>query len=283
MKVVVTGGSGRIGTYVVRELAGRSHEVTAFDRVPPTVAGVRWLKGDVEDFGEVIAGLKGADVVVHLAAYSMPYRDVPDHVLFRTNVMATYHVHEAAYLLGVRRVVSTSSGAVVGWTYGTQQIVPKYLPLDEAHPVMPHDPYGLSKLCGEEIARSYTIKCGMETIAFRPAWVVVPEEAAQLRQRGGRQPKKFDVCTYIDVRDLAVAYRQAVELPGLKHEILYTIADDSTSSEPLCELLPRLMPAIGDMAKTLTGTRPGISNEKAKRVLQWQPRHSWRVAEPQRG
>ncbi len=279
MKVVVTGGSGMIGQYVVKELLSSGHEVTVFDRVvPPAEKGIRWVRGDIEDLGDAISALRGAEAVVHLAAFTMPYRDVPDHVLFRCNTMGTYNVHEAAFTLGIKRVVSTSSGAVVGWTYRTRELRPQYLPVDEDHPVSPQDPYGLSKLCGEEVARAYTLKCDMETVALRPAWVMTPEVSDQLRVQGGRKPERFDLFAYTDVRDLATAYRQAMELPGLYHEVFFIVGDDSVASEPLCDLLPRLMPGLGDMAKNLTGVKCGVSNQKAKRMLQWQPRHSWRVA-----
>jgi len=278
MKIVVTGGSGKVGQYVVRELVEGSHKVIVLDKAPPaTLEGVRWVRGDVQDFGEVMSALIGTDAVIHMAAFTRPYREVPNHVLFRTNVVGAYNVHEAAYCLGIRRIVSTSSSAVLGWAYGERELRPHYLPIDEDHPVNPQDPYGLSKLCGEHIARSYALKSEMETIVLRPASVVLPEIARQWRQQGGRRRDKFHVHTYVDVRDLAVAYRQAVTLPGLGHQVLFVVADDSTSSEPLCDLLPRLMPGLGDMAISLTGVRSAISNLRARQMLKWQPRHSWRV------
>jgi nucleoside-diphosphate-sugar epimerase len=279
MKIVVTGGSGKVGRYLLKELLAANHQVTIVDQVPPADAqGVRWIRANLLDLGDVVGAVSGADVVVHLAAYPIPYREIPDHVLFSNNVISMYNVHEAAYRLGIRRVVSASSGAIVGWAYGERPIRPHYLPVDENHPVMPQDPYALSKLCGENIARSYTDKCDMETVVLRPAWVVFPEMAEGLRKHGGRAGK-FDVYTHIDPRDLATALRQSVVVTGLKHEVFFIVADDSTSNEPLSNLLPRLMPDIGDMAKKLTGTLPGITNEKAKRMLDWQPRHTWRRAD----
>jgi UDP-glucose 4-epimerase len=275
VRIVVTGGSGRIGRYVIGELVA-AHSITVFDRLPPANAnGIQWINGNVEEFNEVVQAFAGADAIIHLAAIPLP-GTVPDHVLFRTNTLGTYNVHEACYRLGIRRVVSTSSGAVLGWTYGEREWFPQYLPVDEDHPLNPHDAYGLSKLCGEEIARAYVFKCDMEAIVLRPSWVLFPETSKQLRERGGNQLKRFDPCAYVDVRDLAQAYGKAVELPNLKHGVFFVAADDSSAAEPLCEILPRVMPALGDMAKTLTGNRPGVSNARAKRLLQWQPLYSWR-------
>jgi nucleoside-diphosphate-sugar epimerase len=116
-------------------------------------------------------------------------------------------------------------------------------------------------------------------VTLRPPRVLFPDGAERLREQGGNHPKKFDLCGYIDPRDLAGAYRRCVEIPNLGHGVFFVAADDSTAAEPLCDLLPRLMPALGEKARTLTGDRPGVSNERAKRLLQWQPRYSWHRGE----
>jgi nucleoside-diphosphate-sugar epimerase len=276
MRVVVTGGQGKLGQWVVRELLGAAHQVTVFDRVPgPEKDAVHYLAGEIQDLGQVFGALAGADAVVHLAAVHR-YGIATDDVTFRTNVMGTFNVHEAAWRLGIRRVVSTSSESVLGWDYRERDFLPDYLPIDEDHPVYPQDPYGLSKQAGEMIARSYTAKCGMETVVLRPPWVVSPEQMDELRRDGGRQPTWFTLYNYVDVRDLAEAYRLAVERPIDGHAVLYTIANDSSTGEPLNTLFPRLLPAIGDMAQELTDSRPSIRNDRAKQLLGWQPKHSWR-------
>jgi nucleoside-diphosphate-sugar epimerase len=272
----MTGGSGKVGTYVVKELVDGQHEVCVFDRVRPQNDQVRWIQGNIEDFGDVLSAFVGADAVIHLAAYPIPYRQIPNHSLFRNNVMGAFNVYEAASCLGIRRVVSTSSVAALGYPYYDQVPIPKYFPIDEKHPLMAQDPYGIGKICEENMARAYSAKCGMQTVVLRPDRVLLPEIYPQLRERGGLQPRKFELCGYTDVRDLAVAYRQAVELPNLLYEVCFVVADDSTVAEPLCEVLPRFLPAIRESANVLTGSRSSISNSKAKQVLGWNHRHSWR-------
>ncbi|MBM2812014.1 MAG: NAD-dependent epimerase/dehydratase, partial [Chloroflexi bacterium] len=148
-----------------------------FDRVASSVPGARWARGSTTDYGDVVTGLQGADAVIHLAAYPIPYKEVPNHVLFSNNVVSTYNVFEAAAFLGIKRVVTASSSAISGWTYGNQPLLPQYLPIDEDHPLNPHDPYGLGKLCDESIARSFSLRCGMETVNLRLGWVLFPQMA----------------------------------------------------------------------------------------------------------
>jgi hypothetical protein len=106
--------------------------------------------------------------------------------------------------------------------------------------------------------------------------VLMPQAREQLRRQGGTVPRSFSLCAYVDVRDLAVVYRQALAVPLTGHQVAFVVADDSSCPEPLCDLLPRLLPAIGDKARGLTGHQPGVSNQRAKRLLNWQPTHSWR-------
>ena len=275
MKILVTGGIGKVGQWVVRELLNNpAHEVTVFDRVSgPERAAVRYLAGDVQDLGHVMEAMAGADSVVHLAAIHNP-NIATAGVTYQTNVVGTFNVHHAAFRLGVKRVVSASSNAAVGWSY-SERFLPDYLPIDEDHPLKPENVYGLSKQIGETIARSYTRK-GVETVSLRPSGVVTPDELEQMRKEGGRRPTGFQAYSYIDARDLALAFRLAVEQPIPSDTILFVVAADSTVAEPLCDLYPRVMPEIGDKARSLTGTKGAYSNTRARKLLGWQPVHSWR-------
>jgi nucleoside-diphosphate-sugar epimerase len=279
MKVLVTGGLGKVGQWVVRELADGSggkapHEVTVLDRAPgPERGSVKYLLGDVLDFGQVVEAMAGAEAVIHLAAIHNPNIATASAV-YQTNVIGAFNVHHAAFRLGVSRVVSASSNAVVGWSY-SERFEPDYLPIDENHPLRPEDVYGLSKEIGETIARSYSRK-GLHTVALRPSGVVTPDELAELSKNGGRKPTGFQAYSYIDARDLAFAFRLALvhELPSAT--TLFVVADDSNVAEPLCDLLPRLRPSIGAKADSLTGNQSAYANARAKALLGWQPQYSWR-------
>ena len=276
MKILVTGGLGKVGQSVVEELLGGGHEVTVLDRLPGPRDGspVKHLVGEIQDLGQVIEAAAGTDAIVHLAAVHNPHV-APTNVVFDTNVTGTFNAHHAAFRLGIPRVVSTSSNAAVGWAYSEGAFLPDYLPIDEEHPLRPIDPYGLSKQVGEAIARSYSLK-GVDTVVIRPSGVVTPEALAEIRRSGGREPEGWREYSYIDVRDLAVAFRLAVEKPLPGFNVMFVVADDTTVAEPLCDLLPRLNPAIGDRASALTGTRSVFTNTRAKELLGWEPRHSWR-------
>ena len=276
MKILVTGGLGKVGGPVVEELLGGGHDVTVLDRLPGPRDGGRakYLVGEIQDLGQVIEAAAGTDAIVHLAAVHNP-NVAPTGVVFETNVTGTFNAHHAAFRLGIPRVVSTSSNAAVGWAYSEGAFLPDYLPIDEEHPLRPIDPYGLSKQVGEAIARSYSLK-GVETAVIRPSGVVTPEALDEIRRSGGREPEGWREYSYIDVRDLAVAFRLAVEKPLPGCNVMFVVADDTTVAEPLCDLLPRLNPAIGDRASALTGTRGVFTNARAKELLGWKPLHSWR-------
>lgn len=280
MNILVTGGLGKVGRSVVAELTDArpgktAHQVTVLDRAAgPERGPVKYLLGDIQDLGQVMEAMIGIDAVIHLAAIHNP-NIATAPLVYQTNVIGTFNVHHAAHRLGCKRVVSASSNAVVGWSY-SDRFEPDYLPIDEEHPLRPEDIYGLTKEIGETIAHSYARK-GVGTVILRPSGVVTPEELSELKKTAGRKPLAFQAYSYVDARDLAVAFRLAVEKPLANGTTLFIVADDSNVAEPLCELLPRLRPSIGDKARALTGTRAAYSNARAKALLGWRPQYSWRI------
>jgi nucleoside-diphosphate-sugar epimerase len=281
MRIVVTGGAGRIGRWVVRELVGRQHEVTVFDRVPPAElpVGVEYKLGDCEDLGGVYDVLRGHDAVIHLAA--IPSNRVhPYPTVFRTNVISTYNVGEAAGRLGLRKLVAASSINALGITMAERPFNPTYLPIDEEHPRLAQDAYSLTKLIDEEILAALHRRTGIQTVAIRPPLMLYGDpatEGASVRDRLDRPESIARVMwVYCDVRDLATGFRLAVEDETLDSETFFITADEALALEPLSELLPRHFPGLEEMARGLTGTTPAVTSAKAKRLLGYQPKHSWR-------
>ena len=279
MKVVVTGGSGNIGRYVVRELLRHGHEIVSFDRVvpPEPEPGVHYRLGDHEDEGAVFELLAPAEAVVHLSAIPSPGTHANAHV-FRTNVMGTYNVCEAAATLGLRKIVATSSINVLGMGFRYRDFAPHYLPVDENHPDLPQDPYGLSKVVGEDIVDMVHRRTDIPAVSIRPSHVVMPETWPE---RLAAMEANFNVYYrgiwgYADVRDLAVGFRLALETEDAVQGAYYIVADDAFCPMPLAEAAPLIFPGAERMAAHLTGTQSGISNAKAKRDLGFQPQYSWR-------
>ena len=279
MKVVVTGGSGNIGRYVVRELLQYGHEIVSFDRVvpPEPEPGVHYRLGDHEDEGTVFELLAPAEAVVHLSAIPSPGTHA-NTLVFRTNVMGTYNVCEAAATLGLRKIVATSSINVLGMGFRYRDFAPHYLPVDENHPDLPQDPYGLSKVVGEDIVDMAHRRTGIPAVSIRPSHVVMPETWPE---RLAAMEANFNVYYsgiwgYADVRDLAVGFRLALETEDAVQGAYYIVADDAFCPMPLAEAAPLIFPGAERMAAHLTGTESGITNAKAKRDLGFQPQYSWR-------
>jgi len=289
MNILVTGGAGNIGSHVCAELVQHGHSVVSFDKDQPgarrghRVNGVTYRVGDHEDLGQVAEVAAGMDAIAHLSAIPAP-RTYPNTMVFRTNVMGTFNVHEAAVIGGVPLVVSTSSGSAYGFAWQHRPFLPNYVPMDEDHPDLAQDAYGLSKMVGEQIAHGFNRRCDLRVCSIRPPWVVLPDQyetavrARVTRQRPGGEGWSGDLFGYVDVRDLATAYRLVLEAPPevVRDEVYNVVADDALATEPLAQLLPRLDPSFKELASGLTGNQSMVTAARIKQALGWQPRYSWR-------
>jgi nucleoside-diphosphate-sugar epimerase len=279
MKLLVTGGSGGIGTYVVAELAQAGHAVVSFDRALPReqLPSVSYRVGDHENLGDLVELSAGMDTIVHLSAIPTP-RTYPNPTVFRTNVMGTFNAHEAAAICGVPLVVSTSSQSAYGFAWQHRPFLPLYLPLDEDHPDLSQDTYGLSKMVGEQIAHGFHRRNHMRVCCIRPPWVTHPADYAGFRDYVEPKTWEGSLFSYLDVRDLAVVYRMVVEAPPelIQDEVFNVAADDALALEPLAALLPRLEPGLAPLAANIKGNASMVSAERIKDRLGWAPRYSWR-------
>lgn len=239
--VVVTGAGGRVGRAVARSLAKLDVTTRLVDLPARSWDGVHadlCLPGDAYDV------LRGADAVVHLAGIPQPDLH-PDHVVFNTNVQATFNVVTAAAAAGVKRVVYMSSETVYGLGFARHSAQPAYLPIDESHPTTPSDPYGLSKLVGEQILEAACLSRRMAGICLRPAWVLDDEEYAAVLGLSLQRRKQFPLWSYIDADDLAEAVVAALTVQMDSRTLrLNVAAPDNLVGEPLSDLAAARYPAV---------------------------------------
>lgn len=274
--IAVTGGSGRAGHYVINELLAHGYGVRNVDRQAPQERLCPFVNVDLNDLGQVYGALAGTDAVLHLAAIPGPTGRPPE-VVFGNNVTATYNVVQAAATLGLRRIAFISTDSTLGFPWAVRRDWPDYLPVDESHPQRPQDPYGLSKVVGEQICQAAHRRTGIETIVLRSTHILGPDMYAEFVGRVHVDPQRgaFNLWSYIDARDLAAACRLALEVELSGYEVCYVAAADTTSLLPSRELFARYYPEVTTFAPTWGGRQSSLDCSRARRVLGWQPQHSW--------
>jgi nucleoside-diphosphate-sugar epimerase len=278
-KVVVTGGSGRVGRYVLEELA-KSFDVRNADLAPADAgaagrppAVVEYVAMDVMDLDAVRAALKGAHAVVHLAAIDFDWNASPEKYI-RVNTLGTWNVLQAAEENGLEKVVLCSSISACGLSEMREDWTPQYLPVDEDHELRPVQAYSLSKQIMETMGLAVSRGSGMSVICLRPLAVVLEENLSDFAQFID-DPELRWLFYYVEASDLARAFRAAVEVEGIQFDTFFISADDTCHPEPTLEWYRRVIgevPATDDAAAYDHGLRSSIfSSAKAKARLGWEP------------
>jgi UDP-glucose 4-epimerase len=165
--VLVTGAAGFIGSHLVERLVEEGYDVTAvdnmlrgkLDNLSKVLDKIKFVKGDVRDYELMKEFVRGSELVFHLASLSrvLPSIENPE-LCFEVNVKGTEVM--ARLCSKYRKKLIFSSSREV---YGS----PKYLPVDEAHPLNPENPYGASKVCGEKIIEAYAKSYGLNYVTLR--------------------------------------------------------------------------------------------------------------------
>lgn len=293
MRIVVTGGSGRLGRTLVTGLAEAGHEMVSIDREPTddlARPGITQFSLDLTDADATESTLAGtrADALIHLAAIAVPF-SAPEDVILRTNAALAQSVLGGAVRAGIRRVVAASSPTVIG--YGAPRgWTPERLPLDETSSTEPWNAYALSKLLIEQTVDMLRRQTGDDVrfASFRPCYVIAPEEwAGAPTQQGHTVLERLDdpalaapaLFNYVDARDVACfAHTLLAALDDIPNgEVFFVGADDALARRPLSELLPQFHPGTERAASALTGSTPAFSSAKAARLLGWRPARTWRT------
>ncbi len=274
--IVVTGAAGRLGNRVARLLLERGYDVLGTDQVEPEDLPTRFVLGDLCDRDMVDGLLNGAEAVVHMGAIPGP-RKVESRAIFANNVESTFNVMMAAAERGLRRLVFSSSAFGMGWADDAAAFVPLYLPLDENHPMMPFEPYGLSKQVGEDMAGMIARSSSTSVVSLRFTNVVYPEQQADFPWPAPtpEEPLTLVMWAYADPRDVAEAHVLALEADIEGHEPFLIAQPSNRLQEPTMDLIERNFGGRIEIRGPLEGNASVISTEKAQRMLGWKPRYHW--------
>lgn len=272
-KVVVTGGSGKAGRAVVRDLLEHGYEVLNVDLAPSREPIAPFMKADLTDLGQAIDVLRNAETVVHLAAIPAPGLQT-DEVTFRVNMSSTYNIFSAAATLNLKQVVWASSETTIGLPFDREE--PAYAPIDEEHPLYPESSYALSKILSEEMARQFHRWTGIPFIGLRFSNIMEPDDYQKFPGFwGDARLRKWNLWGYVDARDVAQSCRLGLEtaFSGADH---FMIAAGDTcmtrkNSDLMAEIFPNVLlrDGVGDFETLLSITKAG-------EVLGYKPQFSWR-------
>ena len=280
-KVLVTGGSGKLGRAVLKDLVAHGYEVLNIDQQALPEPICPSIRIDLANFGEVAAAILGGvderkgpfDAVVHLAAIPAPGLAANART-FANNVPSTYNVLESCRLAGIKNVVIASSETVLGLPFDTP---PPYAPVDEEYYPRPESAYSLGKLLDETMAAQF---CrwdpALRIVGLRFSNVMYPEDYKAFPSFDANPlTRKWNLWGYIDARDGAQAVRRSIQADFKGFEAFIVANADTVMSRSNMSLLAEVFPGVPTKGNVTTnGTLLGI--EKAKTMLGFSPQYSWR-------
>lgn len=299
-KVLVTGADGFIGSHLTESLLEKGYQVKAFtyynsfntwgwlDTLPKEkLSEIEIFSGDIRDPNGVRESMKGIDMVFHLAALiAIPFSYHSPDSYVDTNIKGTLNVLQAVRDLNTEKVMVTSTSEV----YGTAQ----YVPIDEKHPYQGQSPYSATKIGADRLAESFYRSFQLPVAIVLPfntygprqsARAVIPTIITQLL--AGNEEIKLGALTptrdFNYVKDTAagfiaiaesdktvgeeinIATQQEISISALAEEIIKQI---NPNARILCDE-QRLRPEKSEVNRLLG------SNEKIKRLTEWQPRYTF--------
>lgn len=274
-KVVVTGGSGKAGRAVIKDLLAHNYEVLSVDLLPPQERLCPFIKTDLTDLGQVFEVLHGSDAVVHLGAIPAPGIQ-PEEATFRNNTLSTYNIFSAATTLRLQRVVWASSETTLGLPFEREK--PVYAPIDEEHPLYPESSYALSKVISEEMARQFNRWSGIPFVGLRFSNIMEPHDYERFHSFSEDATlRKWNLWGYVDARDVAQSCRLGLEADISGAEAFIIAAADTVMKRPSRELLAEVFPGV-PLKGEIEEFETLLSIKKARKLLGYQPEYSWRNA-----
>ncbi|MCI0155885.1 NAD(P)-dependent oxidoreductase [Leifsonia shinshuensis] len=279
MDIAVTGGSGKLGRTVVRELRAAGHTVVNLDTTGERGRG--FVRVDLTDYGQTLDAILGVDdlhggfdAIVHLAAIPAP-AILSDVATFHNNIRVTYNVFQAARRAGIRNIVYASSETVLGLPF---DVPPPYIPVDEDYPARPESTYSLVKHLEEQMAIELVRwDPALKIVALRFSNVMEPADYAAFPSfDADARARKWNLWGYIDARDGAQAVMRALEWDTTGFDRFIIAAADTVMTRPNAELVAEVFPGVPLKRDDLDNTDTLLSIDKARRILGYAPTHSWR-------
>jgi nucleoside-diphosphate-sugar epimerase len=276
MRIAVTGGTGKLGRAVVAGLRDSGDEVFNLDAAAPRPD----IRIDLGDYGQTLEALTAIDdkydridAVVHLAAIPAP-GITANAATFHHNITATYNVFAAARAAGITNVVWASSETLLGIPFETP---PPYIPLDEEYPARPESRYALVKHLEETMAEQFCRwNPQLKMIGLRFSNVMEPADYAEFPSFDADPAlRKWNLWGYIDSRDGAQAVRKALDYQATGVEIFIIANADTVMSRSSASLAADVYPGV-PVTRELGEHETLLSIEKARRLLGYEPAHSWR-------
>jgi nucleoside-diphosphate-sugar epimerase len=271
MKIVVTGGSGKTGRWVVRELRDRGHNVLNVDTKHDGSEHGLCAIADLTDPGQALELIAGAQGVVHLAAIPAPgIRSEAE--TFRINTLSTYNVFAAAAAAEVDRVVWASSETVLGLPFDTP---PLFAPIDESIEPRPESSYALSKLIGEDMAAQFSRRTGIPFLGLRFSNIMEPGDYEAFRGYWDNPAlRRWNLWGYVDVRDVAQSIRLGLEQDIEGAAICIVAAADTVMTRPSSELMAEVFPDV-PLRRSIEGRETLLGIDRARELLGYEPEHGW--------
>lgn len=278
MRIAVTGGSGKLGRTVVRELRKAGDVVVSLDATGERGPG--FVRVDLTDYGQTVDAILGVndqhdgfDAIVHLAAIPAP-GILSDVATFHNNIRVTYNVFQAARRASIRNVVYASSETVLGLPF---DVPPPYIPVDEDYPARPESTYSLVKHLEEQLAIELVRwDPALKIVALRFSNVMDPEDYAAFPAFDDDPwARKWNLWGYIDARDGAQAIRRALEWDTTGFDRFIIAAADTVMTRPNDELVAEVFPGV-PLKRELGTNDTLLSIDRARRILGYAPEHSWR-------
>lgn len=279
MDIAVTGGSGKLGRTVVRELRAAGHTVVNLDATGERGRG--FVQVDLTDYGQTLDAILGVDdlhggfdAIVHLAAIPAP-AILSDVATFHNNIRVTYNVFQAARRAGIRNIVYASSETVLGLPF---DVPPPYIPVDEDYPARPESTYSLVKHLEEQMAIELVRwDPALKIVALRFSNVMDPADYAAFPSfDADARARKWNLWGYIDARDGAQAVLRALEWDTAGFDRFIIAAADTVMTRPNAELVAEVFPGVPLKRDDLDNNDTLLSIDKARRILGYAPAHSWR-------